>query len=318
MKLFWSNIKLFRECPKKFLWSKGHKEIDLGFGLGKPVPVPPEDKKSEHHLLMGSVLSRVVEEIYNRELWKDTSTFMKKALKLAEVEFHLLEPKYHLEWKQMTRQEALDIVLQGTKNFLIIMCEHKLVGSFAQSEVAFVERRKTVEGDIGFCGYADLVIRKDLPDGTSEMMILDGKNSSTPGVGVDPDQLIWYAICMQAQWGEKPTKLGFFYFRYPSTNPPASWDEETQGKWTGFVEVKWDESDMKRLLDEALATKRAIDNKAFEANPIPKVCTDCPYEELCEERQAQKKANALKRGHGKSSKDINIPEAPEGGGFFTL
>ncbi len=320
MNVYWSNLKIFRECPKKYLWSKGHPEIDVGAGLGKPFPLPEERKDSEHHKLMGSVLSRVVEEIYNRQLWKKKSTLLQESLNIASVTFHELEPSHYCDWGLIPRQDALDTVLQGTKNFIDIMWENELVGELCESEWKFSHKANTSAGEIGFCGYADLIIRKDGDEATGkpeELFILDGKNAGTPGKYEDPDQLIWYALCMRLQYGQVPTKLGFFYFRFSTDTAPPNWDASKDGEWTGVHYVKWDANvDLQRMVDEAINTKKAIMNKAFDATPSPKTCELCPFEYTCAERQEQKKANSAKRNKNASSKlDIIIPE---GGGFFKL
>ena len=68
-----------------------------------------------------------------------------------------------------------------------------------------------------------------------------------------------------------------------------------------MIEVSFTDDDIKRLAKEALATQKAIQNKNFEANPVPKHCVNCPYESVCEPRVAQKKHNSAKRGLGKTN-----------------
>jgi len=319
MNIYWSNLKLFRECPKKYLWSKGHPEIDLGAGMGKPFPIPEEQKESEHHKLMGSVLSRVVEEIYNNKLWAK-KTLTQDALRIASATFHELELSHYCDWSLLPRQEALDTVLNGTRNYIKAMWSNNLLGDLCESEWKFSKKLETSAGVIGFCGYADLIIRKDDPvTGKSHVMIMDGKNAGTPGKYEDPDQLIWYALCMRLQYGETPDELGFIYFRFAPDSPPPSWDEAKDGKWTGIHFVEWDkDADLKRMGLEAINTKIAIDNKAFEATPSPKTCEKCPFEYTCTERQEQKKANAAKRGMGAKSTTKIVIDTPDDGGFFEL
>lgn len=292
--LYWSHLKMMRECPQKFLWTKGHPNHDLGNGHGKPKSLPPEEQRSsEHHLLMGSVLAKASEDFYKHEIWKEG--FDKAAPKLEEIvrkEFVYQEQERYCLWNYMTRDECIDICVTGVLNFLKIVHENKLLG-----RQNFPEYRMTpsVNKYFNACGIVDLIYK----DKEDKLHILDGKNASTPGKYEDPDQLRWYALCFRLQFGKLPDRIGFYYFRYPSTNPPPQLkfvDEKYQQNWTGFVEVPFDILDIKRLAKEAVETSKAINRGVFEPNPVPKHCSMCNFEAVCEQRQAQKSRNAAKRG----------------------
>ena len=292
--LYWTHIKMMRTCPRQFLWTKGHPLHDLGAGLGKPKPLPPEsERQSEHNLLMGSVLSRVVEDLYNHEMWKDPKALSQSLNDLALKEFEIEEKKRYLLWDYMTREEAIKVCTDGAQNFLRIMKENRLLGQWNKSEMKMTP---ALNKYASVCGIADLVYR----DSEGGIHILDGKNAMTPGKYEDADQLRWYALCFRLQYGVLPVRLGFFYFRYPSTNPPSKIEGYTVDKWTGMLDVSLDMEDIKRLGKEAVETSKAINRGVFEPNPVPKHCSMCAYEPLCEERQAQKKHNAAKRGMGKT------------------
>lgn len=305
--LYWSHIKMMRECPQKYLWSKGHPKFDLGAGQGKPKPLPPEEgRASEHHMLMGDVLSKVVENIYNHEMWRQGTTLRESVEEMARKEFVLCEQSRYCLWQQMTRQEAIDTCVNGAVNFLKIMKANKLLGVWNRSEFKMTP---SVNKYFNVCGIADLIFR----DKDDNVYILDGKNAMTPGKYEDPDQLRWYALCFRLQYGVMPHKLAFFYFRYPADNPPNG---EAEG-WTGMTNVDFSQEDMKRLAAEGVETSKAITRGIFEPNPMPKHCTQCPYESVCEERQAQKKHNAAKRGLGRT--DTPDPfKGTEESGFVDL
>lgn len=306
--IYWSHLKMMRACPQQYLWHKGHPDIDLGAGKGNPKPLPDDKRESEHHQLMGTVLSKVVEDVYNHELWKDPKVLLEKVRDIARREFVFAEQQHYVEWTLMTRESALDTCVEGARNFLEIMRDNKMIGPFAKSEMKMTP---TMNKYFNVCGVADLVYR----DKEGRVFILDGKNAMTPMKYEDEDQLRWYALCFRLQYGKTPDKLGFFFFRYPKSNPPADWDSSSKGEWTGFVEVKIDEEDIKRLGKEAIETNRAIHFGKFEPNPQPKHCRMCKFENICEERQAQKRHNAAKRGLGKS--DAADP-TEVGGGFVDL
>ena len=115
----------------------------------------------------------------------------------------------------MTRDECIDICVTGILNFLKIVHENKLLG-----RQNFPEYKMTpsVNKYFNACGIADLIYK----DREDKLHILDGKNASTPGKYEDPDQLRWYALCFRLQFGKLPDRVGFYYFRYPSTNPPPN------------------------------------------------------------------------------------------------
>jgi len=305
-RLYWSNVKMMKECPQRFLWTKGHKDHDLGQGLGKPKPLPPEEmRSSEHHLLMGTVLSKVVEYVYNHEYWRQPETLLQKAEEIARTEFLEEEKRYYCLWTYMTRDEAIQTCAEGAKNFIRIMKDNRLLGPWNKSELRMTP---TLNNYVSVCGIADLVFR----DKQGRIHILDGKNASTPGKYEDPDQLRWYALAFSLQYGKIPDRLGFFYFRYPKGKTPEGFDEES---WTGMQEVSLTKEDMTRLSKDAIEVSKMIHFGKFEAIPKPKHCNMCPYNSVCEPRIEQKARNSAKR----KPKKLDLPDPTEGvEGFGTL
>ena len=303
MRLYWSSLKMMRECPQKYLWHKGHPHHDLGSGYGKKKPLPEDHKKkSEHNKLMGSVLSKVVEDLYNKELWRETKTLVSVVKEIAMEEFIKLEKKSYCLWTYMTRDQAIQVCVEGAVNFLSIMKENKLLGKKNKSELAMTP---IINKYVSACGIADLVINYD---GEEDVHILDGKNAMTPGKYEDEDQLRWYAMCFLLDYGVMPKGVGFFYFRYPSDNPPNNNEWGESEDWTGLVKVSFDLSDAKRLAKEAIATSKTINKGKFEANPKPKHCGFCDYEPVCPQRQEQREANAKKRGLRKTKPEVLVVE----------
>ena len=294
--IYWSHIKMIKDCPQRYLWTKGHPNHDLGNGYGKRKSLPPEEERSsEHHMLMGSVLSKVVELVYNDELWKDPTNLMKRVVDIAQNEFRVLETEHYCLWNYMTRAEAENVCIEGAKNFIRIMKENKLIGQWSRSEVRMTPK---LNDKINVSGIADLIYR----DKNNVIHILDGKNAMTPNKYEDPDQLRWYALAFYLQYGIAPKRLGFFYFRYPPKNPPKN-HEDT---WNGMVEVSISKEDFKRLSKEAINISNIIDKGDFEAKPKAKHCQFCPYESACKERQDQKELNRSKRKPKKFKKDPRL------------
>lgn len=291
--IYWSHIKMMRACPQQYLWHKGHPDHDLGAGKGKPKPLPEEARDSEHHQLMGSVLARVTEVIYNEGLLAEPQKLTERVEEIARKEFVYEEQRHHVIWSYMTRDDAINICVQGARNFVEIMKEHRLLGTYARSEVRM---KPSMNKYFNVCGIADLIYR----DKDGKIHILDGKNASTPMKYEDEDQLRWYALSFRLQHGVIPDRLAFWYFRYPRSNPPDKHHADPDAEWTGLVEVSITEDDIRRLGKEAIETNRAIHRGVFEPNPVPKHCTWCKFENICEERQAQKRRNAAKRGLGKT------------------
>lgn len=306
-RLYWSHISMVRKCPLRYLWYKGHPDHDLGAGLGKPKPLAFEERPSEHFKLMGSVLSKVVEVMYNDRLLENPKECLSKLTEVAQQEFEKLEQTHHIMWTYLTREEAMKICLDGVRNFLEIVKEHKMISkSYAQSELSMTPQ---INKSLKVCGIADLVYR----DLDGKLWILDGKNASTPMKYEDEDQLRWYALCFRLEYGIMPDKLGFFYFRYPKSNPPKK-NPDPSSEWTGLVEVSLTEDDIRRLGNEAIETYRLIERGVFEANPVPKNCSFCEFENVCEARQEQKRLNAAKRKPKEPKKYDNYKTFTLGGG----
>ena len=60
--LYWSTLKMYEECPQKFVWSKGWDQYDCGHGPGERKPRP--EQRSRHHAVFGIVIQKegVIEE----------------------------------------------------------------------------------------------------------------------------------------------------------------------------------------------------------------------------------------------------------------
>lgn len=279
--LYWSSLEMYEACPQKYLWSRGWGTLDVGGGPGRPKPKPVKD--SEHHIMMGKAIGKVVEDFYNLELWREPAGLYDRLADRAEKEMNLELAKGYVDYRQSpSKPEMIKICRDGVVGFLRTVKYDRLLGPYSRAEVNLVGR---VDVDTPVGGRADIIVRRD-DTGTS---ILDGKNSQSKGKYTDPDQLRWYAMCYRLVHGSLPERLGFVYFRYPA-DPEAG--------TTGVDWVPFTEADVDGLAGRAVTTLAAMKAGRFDPTPSPKVCRFCDYETACAARQDQKTENSSRRNKG--------------------
>ena len=274
--LYWTNFRRYEECPQKFLWYCGRPGFDLGAGDGNRKPI--KNKRSEHHAVMGIVIGDVIERFYNDELWKDQKELKHRLKKMVEKEYNFLLSQKYVDYRESpTRQEMLDICINGVLGFLKTLKHNRLLGPYARSEVKLLAY---INNYCPIGGRADIIIRRD----DTGITILDGKNSQSKGKYTDPDQLKWYALCFYLSKGVKPDRLGFVYYRYPYGTPIEGTDEVE----TGLEIISWDrENDLKALAERAVKVSKGIYKEKFSPTPSPSSCKFCDYENECDARQNQ-------------------------------
>ena len=286
--LFWSHLKMYEDCPQKFLWKKGWDGIDLGNGDGRPKT--KTENLSAHHALMGIAIHHAVEKLYNNELWREGEKLSEVMCKIAEKEFNKLFGKMHvdLEQAQMTRDEMLLTVLTGTKGYVQTMKKHKLLGVYAKAEqkiIAWIDKWNSVGGIV------DMVIRRD----DVGIMLLDGKNAKSRDF-VDPDQLVFYALLFKLAYRKTPQKLGLVWFRYP-------YDEDTGEE--GVTWVDFAEEDIVKVAERAKKAKHGMYKKKFQATPSRNACIFCEYKSACTERKEELEVSEIS-GKGDGFSDFSI------------
>ena len=278
--LYWSTMDKYEKCPQQFLWSRGWDGIDLGHGDGEPIP--PPKPSSMHHAIMGIVIAKAMEDLYNLELWRDPKNLKDNLEAIIKKEFKLQLFKKYVDWeKAPTEEEMLDVCLEGIRGFLPTMKHHKLLGQYSKSEVNMIAE---LEGGIKVGGRADLIIIRN-----DEVGIYDGKNSKSKGRYTDPDQLRWYGMLYRATTGVLPNKLGFIYYRYP-----YGMDNE------GIIEqgvdfVDYTTHHLDSLESRAKEVMQGMYALNFDPTPKAKNCQFCDYESMCDARKEQKAQNSDKR-----------------------
>lgn len=300
--LYWSSLEMYEQCPQKFLWSKGWKGIDLGFGVGERIPKPKES--SMHHAVMGIAIAKAMEDLYNLQLYKDPATLKDRLLSSLEKEFKYLIHTKYIDWdKSPTEEEMYQICVDGILGFLRTMKHNKLLGEFSKSEVDMIVELK--EGHL-IGGRADLVVVRN-----GDVGIYDGKNSLNKGKYTNPDQLRWYGLLYQSSMGVVPKKLGFIYYRYP-------FGLDNDGvKEQGVDYIDFTVHHLSSLAERAIEARDKMEANIFDPKPQAKHCRFCDYESICDARKEQKLKASEKR---KSNFDLKLGISGEKGNFveFTL
>jgi hypothetical protein len=277
--LYWTSLEMYEACPQKYLWYRGWGTLDLGGGLGRPKPLPV--KPSEHHLMMGKAIGKVVEDFYNLELWKDAPPGLADRLaERAEREFLFELARGFVDFRKApSKSEMIKICRDGAIGFLRTVKLDKLLGPYAKAEVNLIGQVDPVT-PVG--GRADIIMRRD----DTGVSILDGKNSQSKGKYTDPDQLRWYAMCYRLVHGVLPDRLGFIYFRYPADSSTGT---------SGVDWIPFTEADVDGLAARAVAATASMHAGKFQPTPSPKVCRLCDYETVCSARQEQRASNSSHR-----------------------
>lgn len=223
---------------------------------------------------MGIVLSNAIEHLYNDEMWRDPKDLVNRLTDMVRREMTFALGKNYIDWsKSPPKDELLQVCQNGVLGYLRTMKANRLLGPYAKSEVnltGWVDKYTPVGG------RPDIIIRRD----DTGVMILDGKNSMTPGKHTNPDQLRWYALVFYLAYNVMPDRLAFVYFRYPEGTPPK--DHPEGAPWTGLVEVPVTREDIKALGVRANATYHAIAKELFDPSPSPSACLYCDFRTLCD------------------------------------
>ena len=286
--LFWSHLKMYEECPQRFLWTKGWDGIDLGNGDGKPKT--PTYEISRHHAIMGIAIHHAFELLYNDELWRDGANLSQKMEELALKEFEKLLKKSFIDYEQakMTDDDMREVVASGARGYVQTMKHNKLLGPYAKAEqkvIAWIDKWNPVGGII------DGMIRRD----DVGLILLDGKNAKAKDF-VDTDQLVFYALLFKLAYKKSPDKLGVVWFRYP-------YEEGTEE--TGVTWVDFKDEDIVRVAERAKKAKHNMYKKKFLATPSRKSCLFCAYKNTCEERKAELEVSEIS-GKGTGITDFSL------------
>ena len=159
--IYWSHLKMYEECPQKFLWTKGWEDIELGRGPGKGKKRPEE--RSRHHAVMGIVIQYAIEVMYNDELWRDPQNLSANLVDLIEKEWkrQLADPRNVIDYNMSGPEEdMLEVCRKGAIGYLKTMKEHRFLGVYAKAEVdllGWIDKWNPIGG------RADTIVRRMTP-----------------------------------------------------------------------------------------------------------------------------------------------------------
>ena len=262
--------------------------------MGKPKPKP--EIRSEHNNLMGSLVQRVLEDYSNNSMWEHPLGLDSRLKTLSKDYLDTLKENYSLTHESPSLNEILKEALPGVMTFPKTARAHGWLVPGLKSEVKIVDSLRGIS--VG--ARIDFIV----PDGDSAIL-LDGKNTKYRMKYTDPDQLRFYQLIYELSTGKTPTKLGLVWFRFPY--------DEASGE-TGVDWVPCTQRDIQGLADRIKKTYISMVRGEFSPTPVPSKCKWCDYEPVCQERQAQRKANAVKRNI-KPKKEVHLPQL--GKGWFT-
>jgi len=280
MRLSYSNYKIYKECPRRYLYERVVKR-----------PSGPRDKRAA---ISGLVLQKVLEDFYNHQI------YLRKNVKASEwmkseafINHRALVASSYTPWKKGEEEGILaeyPIVCDG---IIKTIKEDGLLTRDARSEI-YGEREMTVSGDI-INGRMDFRIPKD-----GEVWIVDGKNTKHGLTYLDPEQLYWYALLEKKKNGRFPDKLGWWLFQ----------TEEV-------VWIDWTAKDVVRLENDIVETIKTIKLESQEVKkrmakdtpdlflpkPSRQNCRFCSYTDVCKPHQEMLAVNKIK---------ISSPEMDDG------
>lgn len=310
--MYWSSLEIFETCPQKFIWKYGHELCDFGDGPGKPKPVTT--KRSEHHMVMGIVIQKVIEDFYNSggctgiiENGRDRDYMVSVLDKLQDdtIENFSLEMKREDRYVDYSASPSYKVMqkicIDGVIGYIKTIIANNLIGEVNEAEKRIVVRNLKV-GDVNIDIGAKMDVYIEKKSGkNSGITILDGKNSENIGKYTNKDQLILYAACLFLETKKLPDRMGFVYYRFPyGTNVSDLPSSYINKDYNGIDWIEFDKKSILGILERVAESKRKIMEYGvrFPATPKPKHCCFCDWESVCPDRQIQIESN---RGSKKKS-----------------
>lgn len=270
----WLYYSEYLACPRKYLWTWGHEEIDLGNGLGNGKT--PSDQLSTHESAMGIAIAYAIELFYNNQMWREPSQD-----KLKEDLRNLVSSKLEEECKNgyinwlssPSLEDMKKTCTDGVMNFLKTIKGNRLLTANTKSEIII---RHLIDDEFYIKGTLDILMEKD-----GHYNILDGKNTKYRQKYLKKDQLLYYALLIYLTEGVLVDKLGWLYYRFPF--------QEGNPEETGVEYIEYNLLDLEILLSKIKMTWENMKAKKFPATPSNFECRFCSFQSACSDRYAPKK-----------------------------
>lgn len=170
----------------------------------------------------------------------------------------------HLDPLLMSRirsdlHELIPVTIEGIRTKGLVT-----LNSQAEVDLTLSYYHKGYDMTVKLGGRADFIHTND----NKNVWILDGKASKWKDKYTNPEQLIWYAVQYYLKFGTAPSRLGFFYYKFPKDSL----------KW-----IEYGESDIRASLTQTFEVSKKIKLKMFNASPSEESCKFCDYKLICEE-----------------------------------
>ena len=270
--LSYSGRYSYLKCPKKYWYNYIKKQPRK------------EDKK---HTLFGSTIGKVFEYFYNKNFWMGPNPEQKT---IASIESAIDAVCYHEKIDKDTYSDIFSEIRVEIESLVpeIInnIKKHKLLMPSSKSEVDLTVKCRNDDFNltIKVGGRADFIHSNG-----NNVWIIDGKGSKYREKYVDSEQLIWYAVQHYLKYHVSPTRLGFFYYKFPKD--PIQW-------------VEYNEQSVRSNLKLTFEISKKILNNEFIPNPTGE-CHRCDFHGICEEGISYLASRRVKTG-GRIDTDNDI------------
>lgn len=240
-------VRVFDTCRLRFRYQY----VDKQEGRVKPRLRPADTAGSLVHRVLCDFFSKVPERERDQQ----------RLVELFNDGWRALNPNYH---RIAGVQEHYDASIRQLENFgakFDLEARPFAVEPYFQEEIA-----------PGVTLFGRLDRLDEEPDRT--LHIVDYKTGTQPEE-IDPKQLIFYALLVEAKLQRSVTKASFWYLDDGST-------------WT----TDFSDEDKRKAREELLATVQAMDEAHDFPPTIAPHCVFCPYLKVCEFREEIEAARA--------------------------
>ena len=232
-------IRVFQGCRLRFRYQYVEKDERT-----RPRLRPADTAGSLAHRVLCDFFTKVPENERDRE----------RLLSMFEDGWRALSPGYHrIPGVEKYRASSL----QQLNNFADVFG--------LDARPFMVEPYFQVEVEEGLTLFGRLDRLDEEPDGT--LHIIDYKTGSQPG-DIDPGQLVFYAILVEAKLGRTVSKASFWYLDDGST-------------WT----MEFSDEDKRRAREQLMVTVQEMESVGEFPPTIGPHCPDCPFYKVCEFRE---------------------------------